>query len=246
MLARASVLADSVEGRTRLPVLHSEPPLTWRDTPGALHLVGSGAGPVGGDDLRLDVAVRAGAELTVRSAAASMVHPGPTGEPSLLSATVEVGRDAVLRWLVEPVILVQGCDHHSRTRVRVAAGGTLIWREELALGRHGEPSGSMLQRLAVDLDGRPLVRNDLAVGPAWPGSLGPAGVGSARAVGSLLVVGPLAAKVEGAAGAHPDPAPDFELQVAALPFEGPAVLVSAVAERAADLSSLFTRLVDDL
>ena len=41
----------------------------------------------------------------------------------------------------------------------------------------------------IDLAGQPLLRNDLPLGPAWPGSDGPAGAGPARAVGTLVLVG---------------------------------------------------------
>ena len=44
------------------------------------------------------------------------------------------------------------------------------WQETLVLGRRGEPTGSMHQRLRIDRSGRALLRSDLCVGPQWPGS----------------------------------------------------------------------------
>ena len=85
-------------------------------------------------------------------------------------------------------MLVRGCDHRSTTQVTVAGDAVLVWQEVVVLGRHAEPAGSLLQRLQVDVGGRPALRNDLAVGPRWPGSQGPAGVGDVRAVGTAVLV----------------------------------------------------------
>jgi urease accessory protein len=185
--ARASVVVERVGDRDRCTELISSPPLTWRNTPDGIFLVASGAGPVGGDELAIDVTVRPSAGATFRSAGASLVLPGPTGAPS--SMCVHAGIAGDLRWLPEPTVLVRGCDHTAVARLDLTAGASVLWREEVVLGRHGEASGSLLQRLHVDVAGRPLLRNELPIGPRWPGADGPAGLDGAGAVGSLLGVG---------------------------------------------------------
>jgi urease accessory protein len=222
--ATARIVAghDVATGRTRCTSLVSAPPLTLRATAGGVvHLVGSAAGPVGGDQLHLSVAVGPCGSLTVHTVAASIALPGPTAEPSALDVDAEVGEGARLRWLPEPTIAVRGCDHRASSHLRLAAGARLVWREVVVLGRHDEGGGSLLQRLRVDVDGRPLVRNDLAVGPAWPASQGPAGTGGAKAVGTALVVGPEVARVR---------PPDTEgVRGAVLPLSDDAALVNVVA-----------------
>lgn len=189
MQAHATLAVELVGGRSRCTELRSDPPLTLRETATGVHLVASGAGPVGGDDLTLTVRVGRGAKLDLRSVAAAMVHPGPSGRPSALAVDVELADHATLTWTPQPSILVRGCDHHAVTHLRLGAGATLVWREEVVLGRHDEVPGSVLQRFRVDVEGAPLLRNDLALGPRWPGSLGAAGTGpGARAVGMLLAV----------------------------------------------------------
>jgi urease accessory protein len=183
----AAVVAERAGDRTRCTTLRSAPPISLRDTPDGLYLVASGAGPVGGDDLQLDVDVERGASLVVRSAAASMVLPGPSGRPSSLRLRAQVRGS--LRWEPEPTILVAGCDHRTTTTIDLTGGATLSWREVVVLGRHDEASGSLLQRLHVDRDGAPLLRTELPVGPRWPGSDGPAGTDGALVVTSQLVVG---------------------------------------------------------
>ena len=183
----AAVVAELAGGRTRCTTLRSAPPISLRDTPDGLYLVASGAGPVGGDDLRLAIDVECSATLVVRSAAASMVLPGPSGAPSSLRVQAQVRGS--LRWEPEPTILVAGCDHRATTLIDLGASGTLEWREVIVLGRHDEPTGSLLQRLHVNRDGAPLLRTELPVGPRWPGAEGPAGTDGAVVVTSLLVVG---------------------------------------------------------
>lgn len=183
----ADVVAERTGDRTRCTTLRSAPPISLRDTPGGLYLVASGAGPVGGDDLRIDVDVRCGATLEVRSAGASLVLPGPAGASSSLRVRARVRGS--LRWEPEPTILVAGCDHRTTTTIDLAPTATLVWREVVVLGRHDERTGSLLQRLHVDRAGAPLLRTELPVGPRWPGAEGPAGTGGWRVVTSLLVVG---------------------------------------------------------
>ena len=225
MRARAAVaVARRPDGRDHLTTLRSHPPLTLRPTPTGLHLVGTSAGPLGGDDLQLDVSVGPGAELTVRSAAAVLVQPGARPGPSVQRIDVRVGAGGRLVWRPEPTVLVRGCDHECHVHLDLEPGATLVWREVVVLGRHGEDSGSLLTRLVVDRAGRPLLRNDLAVGPRWPGSQGPAGVGSAtRAVGTALLVG-------GPVG-PPTPWP-ADVRAAVLPLADEVALVTALAPTA--------------
>jgi urease accessory protein len=186
-VARVVAEADT-GGRTRLTRLRSEAPLVLRETADALYLVGGAGGPLAGDDLELEVEVGPRATLTVRTAAASVALGG--GMPSHLQIRVRVAAGGELRWLPEPVVAAQGCDHRMDATVDVAADGRVTWREEILLGRHGEPSGSVTTRLTADAGGAPLVRHELALGPGAPYSGGPAVVGSARAVGTLLIVDP--------------------------------------------------------
>ena len=171
----------------RILGLRSEPPLSLRPTPDGVYLVGSAAGPLGGDDVRLEIDVEPGASLVIRSAAASVALPGPA--PSTLTVHARVGAGAELRWLVEPTVAARGCRHRIDARIDLAIGARLHWIEEIILGRHGEPSGSVVSRFSVDLDGWPLLRHELALGPDHPHAQTSAAVGDARAVGTVVVIG---------------------------------------------------------
>jgi urease accessory protein len=188
--AAATIVAEAGRRRsTRCTTLRSSPPISLRDTPDGLHIVGSAAGPIGGDDIHLDITVAGGAALTVRTVAAQVALPGPDGRPSSSTITATVGAGATLRWLPDPLVLAAACDHRLTVTLSLSPTATLVWREEIVLGRTGEVGGSLLQRLRVDRGDRPLLRNDLALGPRWPGAGGPAGSGGDRVVANLLVVG---------------------------------------------------------
>ncbi|MFF5294733.1 urease accessory protein UreD [Paractinoplanes globisporus] len=198
MRAVARIVAEADgRGGTRLAVLRGESPLLPRRTGGSsgagvtVHLVGGAAGPLRGDDLRVEVTVGAGAHLTVRSVAAQLALPGRAGlPPSRLVVHAEVAGE--LRWLPEPLIAAAGCDHHARTHVEVAEGGTLLWREDLVCGRHAEPTGTVSLSTTIRYAGATLYRHELAVAPDT-GS--PAVLGRYRALGTLVAAPALPATV---------------------------------------------------
>ena len=225
MRAEAKIVA-AADGRggTRLAVLRGESPLLLRRTGPrtggdvTVHLVGGAAGPLRGDDLRLDIEIGPGAGLTVRSVAAQLALPGRPGAPaSQLKIRASVAAGATLRWLPEPLIAAAGCDHRAVTEVEVAAGGDLLWRDDLVCGRHDEPSGSVHTDLTIRYAGSTLYRHELTVGPQAPGWSGAAVLGGGRAVGSLVLAGP----------ELPDPAL-LGGDAALMALAGPGVLAGAV------------------
>ena len=219
------------DGTTRLPVLSSQVPLVLRRTPSAVYLVGGAAGPIGGDELSLRIVVGPGAFLRMRTAAASIALPGLDGAESVLRVTASVAAGGRLEYLPEPVVVSKGARHATLVSVTLAAGASLVLRDELLLGRHGEAGGAARTVLRVDYAGRPLLRQSVEVSGSDPVALGPAVLSGHRAVGSLLLAGGAAAyggEVEGnASGATPERA--------VMPLAGPGVLVTALADDAVAL-----------
>jgi urease accessory protein len=228
--------------RSRIRTLRSQAPLMLRpthpkgpepwtgDDAGASRvcLAAGAAGPIGGDAYTLDVEVGAGSSLVLREISASLLLPGPHAEQSTLRTTVQVGAGATLVWLPEPMIAARGCHHRTDVRVELAAGARLVLREELLLGRHGEQPGAVAARVRIRLDGRPLLHQDLTLGPGAVGWDSAAVTGGRRAFGSLVVVDP-------AWEDTPPPAALLGDAAAVLPLPGPAALVSAVAADALQL-----------
>ena len=188
--ARASIVAEACHGTTRFVELRSEAPLLVRATPDAVYLVGGAAGPLGGDELTVEVRVCDGARCTVRSAAATLAQPGRTATRSWLRTRLDLGAGAELSFRPEPLIAVRGCDHTNDTRIDLAEDASLELGEELVLGRHDEASGRVRTRLHVVRAGRTILRHDLDLGGDAPGWRSGVVLGGARAATSLVVVGP--------------------------------------------------------
>jgi urease accessory protein len=185
-------------GGTRFLTTAGNGALTPRRT-GAerIHIVAGAAGPLGGDDLELDVRVGKGARLEVCSAAASIVlgslpgpGPGPSrpDRPSRLRITADVAEGGELVLTPGTVLLTRRGHHRSTTEVTVAEGGRLLARELLVLGRSGETGGTGSFQVRLDVGGRPAVRQTVRL-DREPGTTGPAVLAGARALGQLLVAG---------------------------------------------------------
>ena len=187
MLAHAALVAEASEGRLTLPVLRSDPPILLRPTGDTVHLVGGSAGPIGGDQLRLDVTVRRSACLRLRSAAASVVLPGPTASSLHLTITIESGGH--LDWRPEPAVSVAGGSHEQVVDVELQGDATMEWTETVVLGRSGEPSGDWSSLMRVVRDGAVVVHQQLRVGPDHPGTDGPAVMDGRRVSAARLIVG---------------------------------------------------------
>ena len=187
MHASARIVASAGD---RLDVLYGEPPLLPRRTgPHEVHFVGGAAGPLGGDRLRIDLCVRAGACLVVRSVAATIAYPGRDGALSQLDVHATVESGGRLEWLPEPLIAVGRCNHRTTSTVDLFAGAALVWRDELVCGRHGEGPGDVRLLTSVHVEKRPLYVHELAVGPSVPGWSGAAVLGGARVHASTVYVG---------------------------------------------------------
>lgn len=230
MRATARVVAVATpRGGTALTTLRSQPPLVLRRCGDEVRLVAAAAGPLGGDDLQLDVTVDAGARLRLAGVAATVAQPARVPAESVMRTTVEVGAGGACTLLPEPLVVADGARHTTTTVVALAAGARLVLREEALLGRHGERGGRLRARLDVTYDGLPLLRQSLELDGEEPDTGGAAVLAGARAVGSLLVVDP-----EWADPAR-RPAAWSGAGVAVLPLDGPGVLVTALAADALTL-----------
>jgi hypothetical protein len=168
----------------------------------------------------------------------------------VLRVTVDVGAGARLEYLPEPVVVSAAARHATIIRVTLAEGASLLLRDELLLGRHGETGGAARSVLNVDYAGRPLLRQSLEVSGADAVAMGPALLAGHRAVGTALWVDPAAGETQDAgaaavadstAGGEPaqasraisaDAARTTDAAVAVMPLAGPGILVTALANNA--------------
>lgn len=177
------------DGSLRVDEMRSTPLITLRASAGSIYMVGGAATPLGGDDASLEVDVDDGAELKIRTVSAAVARRGPDSPMSSFTIRARVGRGASLVWEPETAVAAFGCQMNFEARIELAADSRLWWRDELTLGRFGEPPGSWSSYIHVDRGGRPLLRHHLVLGGESPGATGPAIVGDWRCVASLVVVG---------------------------------------------------------
>ncbi len=170
----------------RIVRLQDEAPVAWRCTPEGVYLVGTAATPAGDDAVEIDVAAEPGADLRIRSAAATVAWRS-CGTVQQIRARVADG--ARLDWRLEPLIATAGCCHRQHAVVELQGSARLRWTEELLLGRYREQPGRLDLRLDVELDGRALLRHQIRIGSggAWDG---PAILGPYRTLGLVLQVEP--------------------------------------------------------
>lgn len=222
---------DDGRGGTALPVLEGEGPLALRRTRASgdearVMVVGAMSGPLGGDHFAVQAEAGEGARLHVGSAAATIALPGQSKGEARYDVRLTVAAGGELRWLPEQLICARGSELEVSSRVELAPGARLVFREEQVLGRAGEEPGRLTSRLTVRLGGRPLLDQEVACGPGAPGGWdGPAVLAGCRALGQLVVVRP----------EFEERLPEARVlgEYAAIsPLAGPGVLVTALASDA--------------
>ncbi len=171
MKAHARLVAACDDGRTVLRELKSMAPLTLvprrqRGRGAVVHLVNSATAPLGGDELRLEIHVGAGAELKLSGVAATLALPGLRDVPSLSTVEVVVEPGGSFAYLPEPTVVTARADHVAVLRADLASDARFHTREVLVLGREGERPGRLSSTVHVTCGGAPALRQTQTVGDA--------------------------------------------------------------------------------
>ncbi|MFI7227448.1 urease accessory protein UreD [Nonomuraea angiospora] len=232
MRATARIRATRAGNTTVLPTLASDGPFDLRRArphgdQARVCILGVMSAPLGGDRLRIEATAEEGAHLHITTAAATIALRGPTTAHATYDVHLAVAEHASLHWLPQPLISAARSNLRQSCTIDLAPTARLLLREQIVLGRAGEPPGRLDTRLTVHRDGRPLLDQHAMYGPGAPGWDGPAIVAGHRAIGQTLIIDP-------ALDRHPpqarlfgdDPATG---QVVLTPLAGPAVLVTALA-----------------
>ncbi|GLY14487.1 urease accessory protein UreD [Kineosporia rhizophila] len=128
---------------------------------GVVHLVGTAAGPLGGDRAVVDVQVGPGARLSVRSAGATIIQPGRMRPDSVMELNLRVDDGGWLDLAPEPTVVCHGAQHESRTTVSLSGDGQARLVEQVLLGRAYEGPGEWSGRTVITRDGAPVLRHTL-------------------------------------------------------------------------------------
>ncbi|MGQ0717285.1 MAG: urease accessory protein UreD [Pseudonocardiales bacterium] len=200
-----------------------------------MHLVQAAGGPLGGDDLALDVRVSAGSSLQLRSAAATVVQPGRPAAPARWTVIADLAEGAAMDWRPEPTVICDGAELHSSMTVVLQRGARAVLREVVVLGRAGQRGGRFHGELTVECDGAPRLAHTLLLDGADPVLSGPAGTDGACAVGMLAVVGSGIYGPPQGAGEQPG------LRWACSALDGPGLLLLALGDRPAAVAALLDK-----
>ncbi|MGX1809641.1 urease accessory protein UreD [Nocardia sp. NPDC055321] len=148
-----------------LPRLHAVGGLAARHTgPETVHLIGTAATPLGGDELDISIVVGPGARLAVRSVAATIALPGLRTLTSVAHWRFEVGAGGELDVDPEPTVVAGGARHDTFTTVLLGENARLRLRERVQIGRIGEDHGYWSGELRADVGETPLLRHRLELG----------------------------------------------------------------------------------
>jgi len=149
-------------GRTVVTTIRAGYHFAGRQTgDGVVHLVGTAAGPLGGDDATIAVRLGPGAQLRLRSAGATIVQPGLHDPVSRLGMELQIGDDARLDVACEPTVVIHRAEHRARAEVELAGNGQVRLLEQVLLGRSNEPGGGWSGRTTLTRDGAPELRHTL-------------------------------------------------------------------------------------
>ncbi|MFI6047646.1 urease accessory protein UreD [Nocardia sp. NPDC051321] len=154
-----------VASTAALPEIHASGGLSARRTgPHTVHLIGTAATPLGGDELDINIVVGPGARLVVRSVAATMALPSAATPASVAHWRFQVGSGGDLDFDPEPTIVAGGAHHHTIATILLAPDARLRLRERVQIGRSGEDNGGWRGDLIADLGDIPLLRHRLELG----------------------------------------------------------------------------------
>ncbi|SFJ95373.1 urease accessory protein UreD [Cellulomonas sp. KH9] len=188
-----------------------------------VYLMSTGAGVLQGDRLRTDLRFGPGTSAYVTTTAYTRVLRMEVDYAVALT-TVEVGEDAYVEYLPEPVVMFVDARLYQSTRLVVAESGTLIAGETLLAGRLARGERHRYAALASDVeirrpDGTVLALDRVRLTPQDGGTGGLAVLADHDVLGMLYVVTPLATARELADLLHAElaDAPDVLLGVSALP-----------------------------
>lgn len=229
MRARAQLAAESGSDGAHLRCRCTAPIVLRQTGPHRVHLVQSAGGPLGGDELALDVHLGVGAFLQVRSAAATVVQPGSPPAPARWTVAAGLDDGAMLDWCPEPTVVCDGAELHSSMTVALRRGARAMLREVVVLGRADQRGGCFRGEFTVERDGVPLLAHTVLLDGTDPVLAGPAGTGGARVVGMLAVVG------EGMDGPMQDAGEQPGLRWAWSVLDGSGWLLLALGDRVTDV-----------
>lgn len=134
-------------------------------------IINPGGGYLGGDDYRMKVAVHDDASLLLTGQSATKVYRTPDNYAQQ-DMDVILGKNAVFEYIPDQLILYRGATYYQYTNVSMDSTASFLTSEIVTPG--WAPDGSVFgydevrMRTAVNVDGKPVVVDNLLVRPKDP------------------------------------------------------------------------------
>lgn len=165
-----------------------------------LALVAGQALLLAGDHLRVEVRVVGPVHVEVVETAGTVAYD-MRGGTARWDVAIDLSGGASLTWDGQPFVVSAGADVRREIVVATADGCRLTMREPLVLGRVGETGGRVCTRTRIDFAGRPLLVDELDLGPdaraGWAILHGHRCLDSTTTAGHRLPDGPGVLQLEG-------------------------------------------------
>ena len=176
-MSRTRLLFGLRQGRTRLVVADVGAPLKAMrafplpDGRALLQIISAAPGLLAGDRYEIAIETEPGARAVVVTPAATKLHRMASGERAEQTITLRVAAGASLEYYPALNIPFPESEFRQRIDARVEGDGRLGLVESWSAGRSGEHLAfrRLESRTAVDLDGEPVYRDALDLGPDTAG-----------------------------------------------------------------------------
>ena len=184
--------------RTVVDTIAQTPPLRMirafaqADGGALIHLHNVSGGVLGGDDLRVRVAVGADARALVTTTGATRVYRHRPGLPDAVQQTTfSVGAGGLLEYLPDPLIPYAGARYRQVTRCDLTGdGGLFVW-DVVTPGREASGERFAYDTLALEsvvtVDGAPVAWEKIALQPKCQALASPAALGDYRSFATLFM-----------------------------------------------------------
>jgi len=160
-------------------------------------LINTAGGVTGGDQLHLQAAVGAGANLCLTTQAAERAYRAKA-DIGRVSSQLQVGPGACLHWLPQELIIFEGAAFHRQLHINMAEDARLLLVEPVIFGRAamGETlqSAQFVDQISINRAGRPLYHDAIRLSGAIQQQLNqPAVAAGGTAIACVVYVAPDAA-----------------------------------------------------
>jgi urease accessory protein len=150
-------------------------------------LVATEALLLGGDQIDIEIEVGPGCWLELVETAGTVAYDA-NGVSSSWTVRIRVGAGGVLLWAGEPFVVSHGANVRRRTVIDLDEGAVACLRETIVLGRTGETGGAIRSHMSVRRSQKTLLEEDLDLTDIGVRRL-PGILGSARVIDSAILLG---------------------------------------------------------